>query len=377
MSLILTLARRNLLQDRLRFIATLVGVVFSMVLVTTQMGLYLGFRRMITTMIDHANAELWIMPEGTKCFEDPSVLDEQKRFRALSIDGVTDALPLVIGFAQWKMPNGETTPVFVIGSNIRSGGLLPWNVVEGSIDALRIPGAVAIDRSYLSRLGITGVGATAEINDQKVVLTALTRGIRSFTTMPYVFMPLDRAWAYTGMSPSKITYILVRIAGNADVETVRSRLRANISDVEILTPAEFRDRSRIFWLFGTGAGFALFAGALLGIIVGSVVVSQILYSSTKEHLNEFAVLRAIGSSRWYIHKVILWQALLSAIVGYSIAAGIGFFIVKATAETALPIVMTLPMAVVLFILTIVMCTISALGAIVNVTRIDPVTAFTR
>ena len=108
-----------------------------------------------------------------------------------------------------------------------------------------------------------------------------------------------------------------------------------------------------------------------------MVVSQILYSSTKEHLNEFAVLRAVGSSRWYIQKVILWQALLSAIIGYSISAGIGFFIVKATAETALPIVMTLPMAVDLFVLTVVMCTISALGAIVNVTRIDPVMAFTR
>jgi putative ABC transport system permease protein len=41
MSLIFTLASRNLLHDRLRFIATVVGIVFSIVLVTVQMGLYL------------------------------------------------------------------------------------------------------------------------------------------------------------------------------------------------------------------------------------------------------------------------------------------------------------------------------------------------
>src|SRR5260370_5287672 len=144
MSLKFRLASRNLFHDRLRFIATIVGIVFSMVLVTVQMGLYLGFGRMVTTMIDHASADLWIMPVGTRCFEDPSVLDEQKRFRALSINGVAQATPVVIGFAQWRMPRGGTTPVFIIGSHIKSGGLPPWNLVAGSIDALENPSAVAI-----------------------------------------------------------------------------------------------------------------------------------------------------------------------------------------------------------------------------------------
>ncbi len=377
MSLIFTLARRNLFHDRLRFIATLIGIVFSMVLVTVQMGLYLGFGRMVTTMIDHANADLWIMPAGTKCFEDPSVLDEQKRFRVLAVNGVAEATPVVIGFAQWKMPGGGTSPVFIIGSQMRSGGLPPWNLVAGSIHSLEIPGAVAIDRSYLGRLGVSGVAARAEIRDQEVEVRALTRGIRSFTTTPYVFAPLDRARAYTGIAPNKITYILVRVAPNANVETVRSRLRANIADVEVLTPAEFRDRSRAFWLFGTGAGFALFAGALLGVIVGTVIVAQTLYSSTKDHLNEFATLRAIGSSGRYIHKVIIWQALLSAVIGFCIAAGIGFFIVKRTAETALPIVMTPQLTLGLFVLTVIMCVLSAVGAIAKVMRIDPAMVFTR
>src|SRR5438477_4760428 len=108
MPLVFTLAFRNLFHDRLRFIATVIGIVFSIVLVTIQMGLYLGFGQMVTTMIDHASADLWIMPIGTKCFEDPSLLDEHARFQALSVNGVSQALPVVIGFAPWKLPSGRT-----------------------------------------------------------------------------------------------------------------------------------------------------------------------------------------------------------------------------------------------------------------------------
>jgi putative ABC transport system permease protein len=377
MSLIYRLASRNLLHDRLRFIATVVGIVFSIVLVTVQLGLYLGFGRIVTTMIDHASADLWIMPPGTKCFEDPSTLDERARFQALSINGVVQAAPVVIGYAEWRIPAGGTFPIFIVGSDLREGGLLPWNVVEGSIEALAIPGAVAVDRSYFDRLGVNGIGANAEIRGQKVEVRAVTNGIRSFTTTPYVFTTLDRARGFTGIAANKATYFLVRVAPGADVESVRRRLKANLSDVDVLTTAEFRDRSRSFWLFGTGAGFALFAGALLGMIVGTVIVAQTLYSSTKDHINEFATLRAIGSSSLYIHKVIICQALISAAIGFSLAAGLGLIVVAATADTALPIVMTPALTAVLFLLTLIMCIISAVAAIVQVTRIDPVMVFTR
>ena len=376
MPLVFTLAFRNLFHDRLRLIATVIGIVFSIVLVTVQMGLYLGFGRMVTTMIDHASADLWIMPRGTKCFEDPSLLDARKRYRALAVDGVAEAVPVVIGFADWRTPGG-TTPVFVIGSDLRAGGLPPWNLVEGRIESLSVPNAVAVDRSYFGRLGISGIGARAEIRQQVVRVAAVTDGIRSFTTTPYVFMDVDRARAHTGIAANKATYFLVRLNPNADVDQVRRRLLANLSDVEVLTPAEFRDRSRSFWLFGTGAGAALFAGALLGVIVGTVIVAQTLYSSTKDHLNEFATLRAIGSSSGYIHKVIVCQALLNAVIGFGIAALIGAAIVHMTAATALPIVLTPGLVIALFVLTVAMCVVSAIAAIIQVTRIDPAMVFTR
>jgi putative ABC transport system permease protein len=150
---------------------------------------------------------------------------------------------------------------------------------------------------------------------------------------------------------------------------------ASVSDAEVLTPEEFRHRSRAFWLFDTGAGAALLGSAILGIIVGTIIVAQTLYSSTKDHLKEFATLRAIGSSCRYILMVILVQALLSAVVGFTIAASIGLALVVATTDAALPIVMTPALTLGLFGLTLLMCTIAAISAIRVVTRIDPAVVF--
>ncbi len=377
MPLQFVLASRNLFHDRLRFFATMIGIVFSVVLVMVQMGLFLGFGRMVTTMIDKASADLWIVPRGAKCFEDPSLLDVKNRDRAMSVDGVAEAIPMVIGFADWRLKSGEVTPIFVVGADLRSDALRPWNMVEGKAEALSTPGAVAIDRTYFDRLGVSKLGASAQIRGQDVKVSALTDGIRSFTTTPYVFVDLRRARSYTGIPAQKASHIVIRVDKGADIERVRQGLQAYSTDIEVLTPDEFRGRSRSFWLFGTGAGAALFAGALLGLIVGTVIVAQTLYSSTKDHLNEFATLRAMGSSNQYIYSVIIHQALLNAVIGFCIAGLIGWAVVHATAKSALPIVITPTLVGGLLLLTVLMCVVSAVAAIARVVRIDPAMVFTR
>ena len=376
MTLILTLASRNLFHDRVRLIATIVGIVFSIVLVTVQLGVFLSFERMVTTMIDHAQADFWIVPSETKSFEGSALLAGRERLQALSISGVKATVPVVIGYASWRKPNGgASTPVLVVGAPETSDGLQPWNLVEGNLHDLSMPEGVAIDRSYFEQLGITQIGEHAKIDNQKVRVVVVTKGIRSFTTMPNVFTSLERARAYLGVPPNEANYFIVRLAPNADAAAVRSKLAARLSNAELLTPAEFRHRTRQFWLFDTGAGAALLGSAILGIIVGTIIVAQTLYSSTKDHLKEFATLRAIGSSRIYILKVILGQALLSAVIGFSIAACIDLTLVKMTADAALPVVMTPGLTLGLFVLTVAMCAIAAISAIRVVTRIDPVLVF--
>jgi len=378
MSLAPKLAFRNLFQDRLRLIATVVGIGFSMALVTIQIGLYVSFERMVTVMIDHTDADLWIVPRGSKSFDDdPSLLDEQQRFRALSLDGVQEAVPLVVGYARWHAPSGATSPIFIVGSGGGEAGLRPWNLVSGDDVSLAIPGAVAIDRSYLDRLETKKIGDIAEINDRRVEVRQITHGIRSFTTMPYVFVAPDLARTLTGTPPNKASYFIVHLAPGANATEIRDSLRTRIIDADVLTPAEFRDRSRTFWVSGTGAGAALLMGSLLALIVGTVIVAQTLYSSTKDHLPEFATLRAIGSSGGYIIEVLTIEALLSAVIGFGLAAGISWVVVGVTAETALPVLMTPATTGIVLLLTVLMSIVSAMMAIIKVMRIDPVIVFSR
>jgi putative ABC transport system permease protein len=352
----LTLAFRNLFHDRVRLLVTLIGILFSIVLVAVQLGLYLGARTMIVQTIDRADGDIWIMAYGTKNFEEGQQISGRERFAALSTPGVVKATPLIVSFADWKKPTGGSTLAVVIGADAADGGVVPWNVAEGDLSTLTTRDAVFVDRTYLEELGIKGTGDTAQIAASRVRIAGLTDGIRSFTVSPYV---------------------LAKIAPGADAEVVRDQLRAKLPDMEVLTKPEFRKRSLDHWLFATGAGIALIGGAVLGVIVGTVIVAQTLYSSTKDHLNEFATLRALGSSSGYIYKVILAQAALSAVLGYLLGMAIALVIVLFTQNSALPIVMTPGLAAALLALTVGMCAISAIAAITKVTKIDPAMVFAR
>jgi putative ABC transport system permease protein len=375
--MILTLAFRNLFHDRIRLAVTLVGILFSIVLVAVQLGLYLGASKMITANIDHAKADLWITVYGAKSFEDGGMLlTSRERHQALATPGVKAVIPLIVRFAEWRKPEGGSTRVVIVGTDAEDGGLEPFSLVKGTWEDIKAPEAVAVDRTYLNELGIKGIGDTAQIAMGRVRVRALTDGVRSFTQSPYAYTTLNRARSLFGDSDGT-TFYLVQVAPGANVEKVREDLQRRLEGAEVLTKQEFRDRSLKQWLFRTGAGVALIGGALLGSLVGTVIVAQTLYSSTKDHLSEFATLRALGSSAGYIHQVILAQAGISAVVGYVLGMTIALGILVASKNTALPIVMTPSLAFWLFTLTVGMCAISALSAIVKVTKIDPATVFNK
>ena len=208
-------------------------------------------------------------------------------------------------------------------------------------------------------------------------MAAVTRGIRSFTTLPYVFASLAGARGYLGLDRHRATYVLLRLAPGADADAVRAALTPRLRQAEAITTAEFRRRTIGHWLFGTGAGAALIAGAALGVLVGAVVVGQSLYAGTRDHLPEFATLRALGSSAGYIHRVILAQALLCAAIGCALGALVGLLVVRFSAETAMPVVVTPRVALIILGVTFAMCCAGAISAIVKIMHLDPATVFAR
>src|SRR6516225_9279838 len=78
-----SLALRNLLHDKVRLAVTLTGIVFAVVLIVIQFGLFVGFMTTTSNNIDHAGADLWISYPGVRNFDQGHALPERKRWRRL------------------------------------------------------------------------------------------------------------------------------------------------------------------------------------------------------------------------------------------------------------------------------------------------------
>ena len=375
--MVYTLALRNFIHDRVSLMVTLVGIVFSVTLMAIQIGLYYGSQQVITDMISHAGGQLWITQIGAQSFDDSGLLKGGEKYAALSRPGVASAIDLGVQTMVWKRADGAQQLVVVVGTDPEDQGLAAWNLIEGAVTDIYKPNGVIADKAYLADLQLKAIGDSGEINGQKVVLVGVTDHIRSFTTLPYVFTSLNRARSLMHAAPNQSGYVAVKLKPDANIATVQADLQKNIRDVDVLTVDQFRNRSIRHWLLNTGAGAALIAGAVLGLIVGVVVVAQTLYASTKDHLNEFATLRALGASSGYIVRVILVQAVLSAVIGYLIGMAQSLLIVWLSRDTQLVILVTPMLALGLFLITLGMCMFSAISAIVKVTRIDPAMVFSR
>ena len=369
------LARRNLLHDRTRFLVTVTGIAFAIVLVIVQLGLFLGFTETTSSVIAHSHADLWVMARGVQYFEVGFPLAERKLYRILSDADVASAEKCIVQFAVWKRPDGARKNIEVIGFNPRNGMGGPWNISEGSAGDLRQDDTVMLDEFYRRELGVERIGDTVEINGVRARVAGFTRGIRSFTTTPFVFTSFKNALDYTRSRADQTIFILVRAAAGANLAGLRRRVVATVPDLDVYSRQEFARRTRNYWLFTTGAGIALLVAAVLGLVVGAVIVAQTIYAITVDHQRDYGTLKAIGASNRFVCAVILKQATISAVVGYVAGMAIGLTIVRLSRSWGAVVRVPWQLAAAMLALTLLMCWSASLISIQKVMRLEPAAAF--
>ncbi len=369
------LARRNLFHDRVRLAVTLTGIVFAVVLIVVQVGLFIGFTSATAGLIDNSRADIWIMAERVPYLEQGVAFSERKLQQVRATPGVAEAEKYIARFSQWKRPDGGQSGIFIVGFNPDSELGAPWNLVAGRAHDLKAEDVVIVDTMYLGKLGITQLGDSVEINGYRARVAGFTQGIRSFTTSPYVFTSFKNALNYARMNEDETLFILVKAAPGADVQALKRELESRLRDVDVHTAAEFSRMTTVYWMFTTGAGIAVLLAALLGLVVGVVVVTQTIYATTMDHLREFGTLKAMGASNRYIYRVILQQAVISAVIGYALGMVASVFVVRASRSGGAAILMPAEMVVAMFVLTVGMCITAAVVSINKVTRIDPAMVF--
>jgi putative ABC transport system permease protein len=372
------LARKLLLHDRVRFAVAIAGVSVSVMLVLVQVGLYFGFMDTASSIIDASHADLWVGKKGNESFEFASPFDERAFYKVSSVQGVERTERVLMNFAQLKLADGGDLGVQVVGVDATPGYaqlLGPWNVIAGHAGKLREAGAIVVDRSEYKKLGIDTVGHVTEVSTVRAHVVALTEGIRSFTTSPIVFTDIRTARSFMPqLGDSAVTYVLVKVANGESIAAVKARINA-LPHLAAYTTSEMSKRTRTYWSERTGVGAGFFTTAILGVIVGFVVVGQILYSGTLQYIREYGTLKAMGARNTMVVRVILSQAMISAAIGFVVGGVLAFGMQAAMAKANLTVALFPGLYGATLVVTIAMCSFAALLSIVKVLRLDPASVF--
>jgi len=415
-----SIARKNLLEDIPRFLVAQAGIMFAVALVTLQTGIFGGFINSTVQLTANSSADIWIASDEFVQLELTLPIPVSQLIAARDVEGVERAEGLIFSGAQWYPDEGEMARVRLAGFDPNGELFRPAGLVAGDVTALNDPYTAIADRTDFDSLSTTGIGDEVQINAFRTRVVAETEGNAATISNPFVFTSLLSAKAYTTAGqtselscelppggvgnlectsvlqrdplssdrqdapppPSElvasdlIAFILVRAEPGRDLDALTDRLDAALTGIKAYTMSELVDLTQTYWVQRTGIGFILGLGALVGVIVGIVVVSQILYSSVSDHLKEFGTLKAIGASTRLIYSIIIEQSLWMAVLGYLPSMAVCLGVAAWVQETqAIAIEINLMTASAVLLLTVAMCMGSAAFAIQKVNRVDPAVVF--
>jgi len=369
-----SIARKNLFHDRTRFAITLVGVTVSVVLIFATVGMYLGFMRDASFIVDSIPADIWVTSKNLNNFNFAWPISERKVEQIKEVKGVAYTDEMIHSWGVMKLLTGGTEQVEIIGLDPDGPFGFPWRLAEGkAIDVKGGPFIIA-DQSSIKRLGRLQVGDTREINDNRVKVVGLTSGIKSITTAPYILASYDTAAIFNPFFRDPV-FVLIKAAPGEKIDEVARRIRDHVRDVDVYTREGLSRKSRWYWTVATGMGMGFLLMAVVGFVVGMVVVSQTIYSSTIEHLREFGTLKAIGATNRTIYKIILEQAVINAVIGYLLAFALSLLLKEGYEAMGVAMVIPRSLILALFGVTLAMCLSASLISIRKIRTLDPVMVF--
>lgn len=370
------LALKTLLHDKLRFAITVSGVAFAVTLIMVQSGLFLGLLEKATVTIDRMEADLWVTSRNTPNIDFSHAFPETYLKRVRSVPGVARADNLIVTFMTITLPTGaEETIVLYAMENFRAWGF-PWNVVEGNVDDLHRGPYLILDDYAAKRFGPFSVGEYREVFDTRLKIIGRTREALSFTTTPLAFIDYR---IVQDLSPDRLrgrtTYIVVKLATGADPVAVRAELQRRLPYNDVHTKGNWSDKTRSYWVSTTGIGINMLLTVFLGCLIGVVVVAQTLYTSTIEHIKEFATVKAIGGSNADIYRILLKQATVAAVVGYLAGIVPAFLLQPLVTRLDLKIIITPEMLVIVFVGNLLLCQGASAISFRKVASADPAMVF--
>jgi putative ABC transport system permease protein len=244
-------ALKMLFGDRIKFFTLVVGLTFSVLLITQQGSIFCGIMRRFTSTITNTHAPIWIANKDIRFIDDVKPLLDTDLPRVRSIPGVQWAVPLLQRISQVQLANGKIENIILLGVDSQSLIGCPQNVVAGDIRDLNTPDAAVVDKRGLRKLGPLKVGDTFEVNDHRMRVVAIVNIPSGFQSLPYIYTTYDRALSILPRQRKLLSFVLAKAKPGVNEETLVKQIQAQ-TGLGAFTEQQFLWRTLEYFLKNTG-----------------------------------------------------------------------------------------------------------------------------
>jgi putative ABC transport system permease protein len=348
----------------------------------------LGFEQALfesaVTVHQRLKGDIMLINPHWSMLAQPKTFPRRRLYQALGFAGVESVTSVQTMIIRWKNPEtGTTREMFMMGID-PSADVVAIPEVTANRHLIRYPDVVLYDEASRPEFGRVaarfraGETVSTEANQHRVTVGGLFRLGTSFGVDGSIITSDSNFLRIVpGRAPGALTIGLVRLRPGTDARAVRDALAAQLpKDVAVLTRQQYFDREVDYWATNTPIGYVFAFGVVIGLVVGSIVVYQILFADISDHLPEYATLKAMGYTNRYLAGVVLMEALLLGVLGFIPGLAICWWLYGMTrSATMLPMQMTVARSVLVLALTVGMCWVSGAMAMRKLRAADPAEVF--
>jgi putative ABC transport system permease protein len=384
LALPLRLAWRQLRAEKARLASAIAGVMFACVLVFMQLGFRSALFDSATALLQSMRADVFLMHPLTTASFKPETFPRARASQALALPEVRAAVPVYLAQASWRNPEtGIRRAVQLIGFDTEAG-VMDFPGLAPLVDALKRPDTVAFDRRSRPEFGdmaklLAERGPfEVQIGNKMMQVVGLVEIGPSFGADGNVVLSeVNFRRLVKERLVSAIDLVAIKLRPGTDIEAAKQRLAELLPrDVVVLNQAELVAWERRYWEEATPIGFIFAFGSLMGLVVGMVIVYQILFSDIASHLREYATLKAMGYSNWYLGRAVLSAALILAVLGFLPGFAVSSVLYDVVGEgTFLPLDMDVERAIGVFGMIFAMCGAAGLLAMRKLRDANPADMF--
>ncbi|MBD2346336.1 ABC transporter permease DevC [Anabaena subtropica] len=368
-----------------RLLVALSGIAFADVLMFMQLGFQNALYDSNTRLNRAVLADIVLISPQSRNMQNLATFSRRRLLQAADVPGVKSAESMYIGLVTWKNPQTRRkTSVQAIGLNPEQ---LALNIpeVNNQLDKIKLPDHFIFDRAargeydeVFSQID-AGESVTTEVDKRTITVSGTFKLGASFGADGTLISSDENFLRlFPRRQAGSINLGLVSVQPGYEPKQVAEALKSYLpnDDVKVLTRAEYIKMEEDYWKTESPIGFIFSLGVSMGFMVGVIIVYQVLSTDVNAHIKEYATFKAMGYGNSYLLGIIFEEALILAILGFipGFIVPLGLYQLAANA-TNLPIYMTVARALIVLLLTLIMCILSGAIATRKLQSADPADMF--